>query len=101
MKDISPIFHALCAIAIQALVGLFTGNLLAGGLAGCVLFLAREHTQAEYRWVAEFGGGKRANMPWWGGFDYRVWNLGSLLDFLVPTIACLLSHFVISFYFTY
>ncbi|HCT3788701.1 TPA: hypothetical protein OUB93_003328 [Escherichia coli] len=53
-------------------------------------FIAREHTQAEYRWTERFGKGKRINMPWWGGFDPRVWDVGSLLDFSFPIIGCLL-----------
>lgn len=61
---------------------------------GCMWFIAREHTQAEYRWIAQLGAGKRANMPWWGGFDRRAWNLPSLLDWLVPVLACTAVYFV-------
>ncbi|EOK0633339.1 TPA: hypothetical protein ACH9JM_004450 [Escherichia coli] len=53
-------------------------------------FIAREHTQAEYRWIEMFGHGKRMNMPWWGGFDPRAWDVASLMDFAVPVVACLL-----------
>jgi len=42
-----------------------------------VFFLGREIAQAEYRWIEKFAGGLRANMPWWGGFDYRVWDAHS------------------------
>lgn len=28
--------------------------------------------------------GSRASLPWWGGFDPRVWNLHSLLGWLLP-----------------
>jgi len=52
------------------------------------MFLAREHTQAEYRWIAKLGGGKRAEMPWWGGFDSKVWDSASLLDWAVPVAFC-------------
>ncbi len=69
--DISPLLHALCAVAAQILVGLFTGNWAYGAIAGCTFFIAREHTQAEYRWIEMFGHGKRMNMPWWGGFDRK------------------------------
>ena len=34
--------------------------------------ISREITQAEYRWIEQYGSGLRANMPWWGGFDLRV-----------------------------
>ena len=33
-------------------------------------------------------------MPWWGGFDPRVWELGSVLDFLVPIVLCTLVFVV-------
>ena len=29
------------------------------------------------------------NMPWWGGFDPRAWDVASLMDFAVPVGACL------------
>ena len=33
------------------------------------------------------GGGLRANMPWWGGVDYRVWlNLDPWLDWILPSL---------------
>ena len=60
--DITPFLHALCAVAAQVLVGLFTGNWAYGAIAGCTFFIAREHTQAEYRWIEMFGHGKRMNM---------------------------------------
>ncbi|XIZ47060.1 hypothetical protein AB2H89_23550 [Escherichia coli] len=47
--DISPLLHALCAVAAQILVGLFTGNWAYGAIAGCTFFIAREHTQAGKR----------------------------------------------------
>ncbi|EMJ9394553.1 hypothetical protein V8F71_005105, partial [Escherichia coli] len=49
--DITPFLHALCAVAAQVLIGLFTGNWAYGAIAGCTFFIAREHTQAEYRWI--------------------------------------------------
>lgn len=50
-------------------------------------FLMREITQAEYKWIANYGAGKRANMKWHKGFtDPRVWDRKSLLDWLVPAV---------------
>ena len=94
--DISPLLHALCAVAAQILVGLFTGNWAYGAIAGCTFFIAREHTQAEYRWIEMFGHGKRMNMPWWGGFDPRAWDVASLMDFAVPVVACLLVWLLVN-----
>lgn len=58
--------------------------LFAAGFAG------REEAQAEYRWIATFGKGLRANMPWWGGFDWRVWNVKSLADWILPLSVALI-----------
>ena len=74
--DISPLLHALCAVAAQILVGLLPETGLTERLAGCTFFIAREHTQAEYRWIEMFGHGKRMNMPWWGGLirELGMWQ---------------------------
>ena len=42
--DITPFLHALCAVAAQVLIGLFTGNWAYGAIAGCTFFIARENT---------------------------------------------------------
>lgn len=94
LPDLSPLLHTMVAVSLQVAFGLIAGNWVAGGAIGCTWFIAREHTQAKYRWIAQFGEGKRANMPWWGGFDWRVWNLPSLLDWLIPVLACSVVYFV-------
>ena len=86
--DASPLYHAIAAVALQCAVGIWFGSWWLGGAMGCLWFLAREHTQAEYRWIYQFGNGKRINMPWWGGFDWRVWDKASLLDWMVPAVTC-------------
>jgi len=90
VMDLSPFMHALAALLVQFLCGLKWDRWGTGGALGSLWFIAREQTQAEYRWIALFGHGKRANMPWWGGFDWQVWNVASLLDWLVPVVACTL-----------
>ncbi|MNP49120.1 hypothetical protein D3C76_1432880 [compost metagenome] len=94
--DISPLLHAVIAVLVQGIVGYSLGSWGYGAVIGSLWFVAREHTQAEYRWIAQFGNGKRANMPWWGGFDRRAWNLPSLLDWLVPVVACSAVYFVVT-----
>lgn len=94
MVDFSPFVHAAIAVSLQCGLGFVFGMWGAGGAIGCIWFIAREHTQAEYRWIAQFGAGKRANMPWWGGFDWRAWNLPSLLDWFVPVLACAVVYFI-------
>lgn len=73
----------------------FRGNRVYRAIASCMFFIAREHAQAEYRWIDMFGDGKRMNMPWWGGFDPRAWDVASLMDFAVPVVACLLIWMLI------
>ena len=94
MIDFSTLYHVIAAVALQCVVGLAFGDWFTGGALGCLWFIAREHTQAEYRWIAKFGNGKRSSMPWWGGFDPRAWNMSSLLDWTVPVGACLLVYLI-------
>ena len=86
--DWTPVIHAAIALAVQIALGLALGNWWLGAALACAWFAAREHTQAEYRWIEQRGNGSRASMPWWGGFDLRVWNWCSALDCLLPVVAC-------------
>lgn len=86
--DWTPILHAAIAAVIQVIVGAISGNWWMGGVMACSWWMAREHTQAEYRWIAAYAGGRRAEMPWWGGFDPRAWDLGSVLDAAAPAAIC-------------
>lgn len=81
--------HVILGLAMQALAGLSAGEWWLGAAAAAALFIGREHAQAEYRWIETFGLGRRANMPWWGGFDPRVWrgHPGSFFDWLAPLVA--------------
>ncbi|QIL02383.1 hypothetical protein G7078_05980 [Sphingomonas sinipercae] len=78
--------HIVIALLIQAAVALPLRNWWAGAAAACAWAIAREVTQAEYRWIERFGAGVRANMPWHGGFDPRVWSADALADWLVPSL---------------
>lgn len=91
--DWTTLQHSLIVVGLTA-IGFFVGNPIAGCAAGVALVMTREHTQAEYRWIEKYGQNKRANMPWWGGFDPRVWDIGSLTDWLVPLIVCLILLFI-------
>lgn len=80
--------HALVALAIQLAVGLKTRNWWAGAALACGYFIGREVAQAEYRWIEQFGSGRRANMPWWGVFDLRVWTKADQwADWIGPVVA--------------
>ena len=79
--------HIFLAVLIQALVAIVIRNRWAGAVAACAWALSREITQAEYRWIETYGSGLRANMPWWGGLDARVWHkVDPWLDWLVPSL---------------
>lgn len=86
--------HLLLALAVQALVGLTTRNWWAGAALASAYFLGREVAQAEYRWIEQFGHGLRANMPWWGPLDLRVWpKLDQWVDWIAPLVGtCTLAH---------
>lgn len=85
--------HVVEALGIMALIyaaSYFLGepNLIGGAIGGAFFFLGRENCQAEYRWISTFGEGKRANLPWWGAFDFKVWgHVDSWLDWIAPGVA--------------
>lgn len=64
--------HTIIALIIQAIIGLSTRNRWAGAAIATGYFLGCEFAQAEYRWIVQFGGGFRTNLPWWGAFDPKV-----------------------------
>lgn len=84
--------HAAITL-LFVLVGIPFGFPLWGWLCAA-FFVGREHAQAEYRWIDAYGGGQRANMPWWGGFDPKVWNLKSLCDWLLPLCVAVLGGLI-------
>lgn len=89
--------HIVLALLIQAAIGTGTGNWWAGAGVASAYFLGRELAQAEYRWIEHFGQGLRANMPWWGPFDRRVWTTSDQwIDWLGP----LAATFTLAWYVT-
>lgn len=78
--------HSAYALLFMAIIGLLTGNWFAGACFGSAFFIAREHTQAEYRVIQKYYDGKRANMPWYGAFEARGWDKKSMLDWILPTV---------------
>ena len=79
--------HIVIGILIQLGVVRLWRSWGAGAAAASAWAIAREITQAEYRWIERFGGGLRANMPWWGGLDLRVWNHADpWIDWIVPVV---------------
>ena len=77
--------HIFLAILLQLATVLLWRSWGAGAAVASAWAIAREVTQAEYRWIEQFGHGLRANMPWWGGFDMRVWqHADPWLDWMAP-----------------
>ena len=77
--------HIVLALVIQLTIRLLLGSWPAGAAAAIAWAVSREITQAEYRWIEHYGAGLRANMPWWGGLDPRVWHYADpWLDWIAP-----------------
>lgn len=79
--------HSFIALAIQSVIALASGDWWTGAAAGASYFWGREYAQAEYRNIEHNYGGRRANMPFWGGLEARAWTLKGILDFVLPTVA--------------
>lgn len=80
--------HPVIALVIQAVIGLVSGDWWTGAVAGSFYFIGREYAQAEYRNIEQNYGGLRRNMPYWGGLQPRAWTIKGLLDFILPSIGC-------------
>jgi len=88
--------HTLAALAVQALLRLLTGSWWPGAAVASAYFLGREVAQAEYRWIETYGHGLRANMPWWGPFDLRVWpKLDQWVDWIGPLVSTSALAFIL------
>ena len=79
--------HLALAVALQLIVVAATRSWWGGAFTAAAWAIAREVTQAEYRWIQHHGAGLRANMPWWGRFDPNVWQtVDPWLDWIAPTV---------------
>ena len=82
--------HTLITLALSALawsVGLHAEV----AAMSAAFYCGREHAQAEYRAIKSFYGGKRANAPWWCGFELRAWNAKAMVDWLAPVVVAVLA----------
>ncbi len=55
--------HTLISLVIQGVIWALTRDLWLGAAASSFLWIGREHTQAEYRWIEKYGDGMRKNLP--------------------------------------
>lgn len=89
--------HLVLGLALQAIVGLLGRGWWTGALVATTYFMSREIAQAEYRWIERYGDRRRANMPWWGPFDPRVWWCADAwLDWIVPCAATVLVAWLLN-----
>ena len=91
-------WHVVVVIISQALCFAATGEVLLAGVVVSAFYIGREHSQAEYRVLKEFYGNKRANAPWYCGFELRAWTLKGVLDWIAPLVA---SSFVALIHFKF
>ena len=89
---LTTIAQTFLAILIQIAFGLATNDWTLGGTIACVWWWSREHVQAEYRWIEEFGGETNSTQSYLGGFHPKVWSLTGSLGFIVPMLACLVFY---------
>lgn len=82
--------HAIVTMAIAAIAWPIGFHSEAAMLTAS-FYCGREHAQAEYRAIKSFYGGKRANAPWWCGFELRVWDAKSMVDWLGPVAVASLA----------
>ena len=58
-------------------------------------FIGREVAQAEQRVISQYYDNKRANAPWYCGFEKRAWTKKGLMDFIIPWLVTLCYSFII------
>lgn len=85
------LIHPAVTAGLAGLFALF-GMAWLGGLLGATFFIAREHAQAEYRWIEHYGGGLRANLEPLSVLDPRIWDRHSLVfNLALPVVIALIA----------
>ena len=84
--DLTPLEHAAIAVILTA-IGWACGDIYAGAAAGIFLWIGREHAQAEQKNIQRNYNNLRSSAPWHVGFQLRAWDVASVCDVLVPTVA--------------
>ena len=77
--------HAAIAAAMAIALGYFDCWL---ALLPAVFFFGREVGQAERRYLSKHNASYNKS-PWYCGFLPEAWNKKSVLDFVLPLLACL------------
>ena len=63
-----------------------------------VFYISREFAQAEYRYVLTYCDGSFLQMPTFAGFYPEIWNIKSLLDWILPLIVSLSFYYYLRNY---
>lgn len=82
--------HAAIALILQAIVGLLTGDWLAGALLCVGVFLGREHAQREYA-IKKPG----VALVGYEALDFWRWNIDEILDLVFPIVAVIAAYLIV------
>ena len=79
--------HAAICFVFCVVIALVKGPLLCCLFPAC-LYIGREFAQAEYRYIEEYCGRKRAKMPWYAPFTPKAWTWKGFFDWVLPCVVC-------------
>lgn len=96
--NLSHLEHVVIALLVQFALLLFTRPWSAGAIA-VAIFLGREIAQHEYKLGIRRGWEWGETLPV-GLFEgvWRAWTLDSVLDVLMPALACALAAMLYNFW---
>lgn len=80
--------------AAMTIAAYFFGLHVYASLAAACFYTGREHAQAEPRVISKYYGNKRANAPWWCGFERRAWTAKGILDWVIPVTIFIITLMV-------
>lgn len=82
--------HPITALVIAAAFFAMGAHPLVAALAGILPLIWREVAQAEERAIDRIYR-FRARMPWWKGWDVRLWTMHSIRDVAVAALVVTLA----------
>ena len=87
--------HLITSLFAQLVLALLLDNVWVGFFAASFYYIGREVAQAEQRVIQNYYNNKRANAPWWCGFQIRAWTVKGFLDWFLPMLG---TGFVVMFF---
>ena len=82
--DWTSMEHAIIAVIITIIVSKYSNYGVGAALASGI-FIGREHSEAEYRWMS-LHKTNRTGKETLGAFSPDVWDVGSMLDWILPCL---------------